>query len=233
MEIRENDVVLCTVKNIEKTIVFVQIEGNGEGSIVLSEIAAGRIRNLREYVTPNRKIVCKVLKVENNNIYLSLRRVTAGEREEIKEQYKKERTLTSLLRTITKNYRKIIEKIKEEYEISEFIDDAREDLKVIQKFLPKAESERLSKLLEEKKEKDKIVKKIIILKSTSPTGIKDIKEILDVKEVKITYLGSSKFSISTSGKEFKEANIKLDKAIEEMEKRAKEKSAQLKFKEKK
>ena len=53
----EGDVVLCTVTKIEGTSVFVNIEGDGEGSIIVSEIAPGRIRNLRDYVLPNKKIV--------------------------------------------------------------------------------------------------------------------------------------------------------------------------------
>jgi len=232
MEIKENDVVLCTVKKIEGTTVFVEIEGDGEGSIVFSEIAAGRIRNLREYVAPNKKIVCKVLKISKGHIQLSLRRVTAKEREEIMEIYKKERTLTSILKTITKEPKTIIEKIKQKYEIPEFIEEARENPKTIQKFLKKTEAEKLSKLLEEKKEKEKTVKKTFTLKSTASTGLEDIKEILDIKNTKISYLGSSKFSISVSGKNFKEANSKLEEAIEEIEKQAKAKHAELKIKEK-
>ena len=46
MELEEGDVVLCTVDRIVGTTVFVSIEGNGEGSIVVSEISPGRIRNL-------------------------------------------------------------------------------------------------------------------------------------------------------------------------------------------
>ena len=52
----EGALVLCTVKKVEKTTVFVEIEGNGEGSMVFSEVAAGRIRNLRDHISPNKKI---------------------------------------------------------------------------------------------------------------------------------------------------------------------------------
>ncbi len=45
-EVKEDDIVMCAVKKIEGTAVFVQIENNGEGSIVMSEIAAGSIRNI-------------------------------------------------------------------------------------------------------------------------------------------------------------------------------------------
>ena len=74
-ELEEGEIVLCTVDKIIGTTVFVKIEGNGEGTITTSEIAPGRIRNLRDYVSPGRKIVCKVLRVDVNKISLSLRRV--------------------------------------------------------------------------------------------------------------------------------------------------------------
>jgi len=233
MNIKEDDVVQCTVKKIEKTTVFVTIDGNGEGSIVMSEIAAGRIRNIREYVVPNKKIICKVLRISNNHIQLTLRRVTGKERELAMDRYKKEKTFTSMLKTITPSPSKIIEEIKQSYTIPEFLEEARENPKIIESFLNKKESAQLSKILEEKKEKDKIVKKTFTLKSTSPSGLSDIKEILKIKDCKINYLGSSKFSISTSAKNFKEANAKLSDALNMIAEKAKKKNAQLEIKDKK
>ena len=60
MEFEEGDVVLCTVEKIEGTVVFVNIDGtNKQGTIITSEVAPGRIRNIREYVVPKKKIVSK------------------------------------------------------------------------------------------------------------------------------------------------------------------------------
>ena len=75
-KMEEGDLVLCTVKRIIGTTVFVDIEGNGEGTIITAEIAPGRIRNLRDYVSPGRKIVCKILSLKGKQINLSLRRVS-------------------------------------------------------------------------------------------------------------------------------------------------------------
>ena len=62
MGIKTDDLILCTVKKIEGTTVFVDLGDSIHGTIVFSEIAAGRIRNIREYAIPGKKIVCKVLK---------------------------------------------------------------------------------------------------------------------------------------------------------------------------
>ena len=64
-QIEEGQIVLCTVDKIVGTTVFVKIEDNGEGTITTSEISPGRIRNLRKYVIPGKKIVCKVLNTKN------------------------------------------------------------------------------------------------------------------------------------------------------------------------
>ncbi|MCX8158915.1 MAG: S1 RNA-binding domain-containing protein [Candidatus Pacearchaeota archaeon] len=223
--INEGDIVICTVKKIESATVFVDIEENGEGTIVLSEIAAGRIRNLRDYVSPNKVIVCKVLKIDpSGTIHLSLRRVTSKEREEAKEKYQKEMILKKLLKSIIKNPEQIIEKIKKSFSLAEFFDNAKENPKIIEEYLPKDKAQELSKLITEKKEKEKIAKQTIMLKSLTQSGINDIKSILTpIKNVDISYLGSSKFSLIATAKDFKEANSKILQAIETIKTKAKEK----------
>ncbi len=232
MELKEDDLVMCTVKSIEGTTVFVEIEGYGQGSISMSEVAAGRIRNLREYISVNKKIVCKILRIHANDIQLSLRRVTTKEREEILEQYQKERTAFSLLKTVSKEPEKIISKIKEKERLWIFFDKARENPSILDSVMNKEEAQSLAKIFSEKKESEKKAKRIIILKSTSESGLKEIKSVLEIKEVDIAYLGSSQFAISSKAKDFKEANIKVNTAIQEIEKRAKEKKLFFEAKEK-
>jgi translation initiation factor 2 alpha subunit (eIF-2alpha) len=224
MEIKEDDIIMCTVKKMEGTTVFVDIDNGGEGSIVMSEIAAGRIRNIRDYVSPGKKIVCKVLKITKGHIELSLRRVTTKEKDEIKEKHEKERTLLGMLKAATKKPEEILKKIKEVYEAKDFIEEARTTPQIAEKFMPKSEAQTFTKILSEKKEKEKIVKKNIAIKSFSSAGINDLKEVLSTaKNVDVTYLGSSKFSISAKGKDFKQANHHVLTAIEQIKNKAKEK----------
>jgi translation initiation factor 2 alpha subunit (eIF-2alpha) len=232
MTIKEDDLVMCTVKSLEGTTVFVHIEGDGEGSISLSEIAAGRIRNLREYVVPNKKIVCKVLKIVNNQVQLSLRRVTGNERQEIEERYKKEKSFMSILKTVSKEPEKLAEKIKETKPLWEFFDEARDNPKIIHDVLKKDEAQQLEKILSEKRDKEKEVKRTIIIKSDSNSGVEDIKQILDIKGLDIRYLGSSQFTIIAKGKEFKDADNLIQQALKEIEKKAKQLKAILEIKEK-
>jgi translation initiation factor 2 alpha subunit (eIF-2alpha) len=225
MRWKEDDVVLCTVKKIEGATVFVELEDGASGNLVLSEVAAGRIRNLRVYVTPGKKIVCKVLKVRGDNLELSLRRVTGKERESVLEGHRKEKTLKGMLKAVVDEPDKVIEKIKEKYEILDFFDEARENPSVFEDFLKKEDAEKVIKILSEKGEKEKFVEGKFVLNSAEENGVDDIKSLLDVGE-KIFYLGSSTFLVSVSGKDFKEANSKLQKVLDEIAKRAKGKKAE-------
>lgn len=233
MEIKTDELVLCTVTKIEGTTVFVNIEGhNLKGTIFFSEIAAGRIRNIREYVVPNKKIVCKVLKIQPDHIELSFRRVTGSERDTITERYKQEQTFKTMLKNNFKNSEEKIAKIQKEMPLYEFILKAKEDPKSLESYFNKEESEKIAKIFQDKKEKEKEAKKIFVLKSDSSSGILDIKEILKTRNAEISYLGSSQFSITCKGKDFKEANQSCLSLLESISKKAKEKKCFFEIKEK-
>src|SRR3989304_8342081 len=78
----EGEILQCTVTSVQSHSVFVRIDEYGiNGMIHISEVAPGRIRNIRDFVREGKKIVCKVLKInqEKNHIDLSLRRVSRSE----------------------------------------------------------------------------------------------------------------------------------------------------------
>ena len=81
---REGEIVVCTVRKIMRTTVFVDLDGyiNREGIIHISEISPGRIRTIRDYVKEGKKVVCKVLRKNERygNLDLSIRRVTTGQK---------------------------------------------------------------------------------------------------------------------------------------------------------
>ncbi len=233
MAIKIDDLVLCTVTKIEGTTVFLNIdEEEIKGSMVFSEIAAGRIRNIREYAVPNKKIVCKVLKIYQDHVELSFRRVTGTERDMIMSKYKQEQQFKTMLKQIVKSPEESLKKIKSELSVSEFLEKIKESPKIISDFFNKEESERLTKILSEKEGKEKEAKSIFTIKSDSPSGISEIKELLKTKEANISYLGSSQFSITTKAKDFKEANLKLQAIIKDVEVKAKSKKCFFELKEK-
>ncbi len=220
MELEEGQIVLCTVTKIIGTTVFVNIDNyNKEGTIMTSEIAPGRIRNLRDYVVPNKKIVCKILRMDNKgHIDLSLRRVTIKEAKETKEGYKKEKSLAATIKTITEKPEEIIKKIKEKSNLVDFFEKVKETPKLLEGLLPKKGIEKLLKILNEKKEKEVSVKKIFMLSSRSEDGINKLKSILPEEA---TYLAAGRFSLEIKSNDYKDANRKIDKLLEDIEEKAK------------
>lgn len=220
MELEEGQIVLCTVTKIAGTIVFLKIDDfNKEGTMITSEVAPGRIRNLRDYVVPNKKIVCKVLRISPNQINLSLRRVSAKEKKETLENHEHEKNLVATLKTLLKEPDLAINKIKEKSSLSEFFEAAKTNQQMLDGLMSPEEAAKLLKILNEKKEKEVIVKKKFSLSSPAEDGIVKIKRILP-KE--ITYLAAGKFLLTIKNDNYKEANAKVSQIMQEIEKKAKQ-----------
>lgn len=99
------DIVLCTVKKILFHSVFVELDEyvNREAMIHISEIAPGRIRNLRDYVREGKKLVCKVLKrYPDGKLDLSLRRVPLNSAKRKNEEYRQEQKAEAILEHVGK-----------------------------------------------------------------------------------------------------------------------------------
>ncbi len=153
-EIQEGEVFLCTVKRIEGTTVFLELEigeKKVEGTMIFSEVSPGRIRNIREFVVPNKKVVCKVLRIRDGHPELSLRRVSGKQREELMDRFKKEQVLTNILKPVLKDkVQNVLQKIKETYELADFLDEVRENPEIIEPFVGKKETQDLIKIFSER-----------------------------------------------------------------------------------
>ncbi len=223
MNLETGDVILCTVDRIVGTTVFVNIEGNGEGSIVFSEIAPGRIRNIRDYVFPKKKIVCKVLRISADRVDLSFRRVTLKEQKELKERYKEERSLINILRTILKEKAEnVLEDISKRGGIQGFLEKIKNNPRELEELMGKQDSKKVFEILKAQKQKRAVIKKEVVLKSMDSDGIKKIKEILgNIEGAEIRYISAGKYSLKREDENIKEADQKLNEIIEVIEKRAK------------
>ncbi len=225
MDLEEGDLVLCTVDRIVGTTVFVKIEGNGEGSIIFSEISPGRIRNIRDYVVPKKKIVCKVLRIKGNRIELSYRRVNQEGRKEILNKYKKGKSYENMLKSILGEDKseKVIEKISKQNNIYDFFQEAKENPKKLEKILDKKDVEKIFGILKAEKPKKTEVKKEIMLKSQSENGLDLIKNIFKPleKRFEIKYLSGGKYILSKESEDAKKSDSELQNALKKVEKSAK------------
>ncbi len=221
------DLVSCIVDRIVGTVVFVKIQAEGkeiEGNIVMSEIAPGRIRNIRDYVVPKKKIVCKVLRISpSGNIDLSLRRVSQKERKEILEQENQEKSYASILKSVLgEKVEVIIKEISEKEKLFSFLENAKSSPESLERIVGKENSKKILDILMLQKKKKAIIKKEIDMTTIKPNGISLIKKILDVfKGIKVRYISAGRYSLETESDDVKTADKKLREMIDAAEKESK------------
>lgn len=226
-QFEEGQLVLCTVDKVIGTTVFVKLEGNNEGTITTSEIAPGRIRNLRDYVVPNKTIVCKILSIREGKIQLSLRRVKPNERKELLDKVDKEKSYRAIIKTVAgkEEFEKVIEKISEDYTILDFFNEIKKDSTILNKYFNKESSEKIIKILESKKEKPKEIRQIFRLSSKSSDGINQVKSIIQEScndsKCSVNYLAAGKYSLNIVGEDFKAIKSEVNQILEKIEKSAK------------
>lgn len=220
----EGQLVSCIVTKVVGTIVFVKIEDfNLEGTITFPEIAPGRIRNIRDYVFPGKKIVCKVLRVSQGFTELSFRRVKVNERNDFNERSKKEKSYTALLRTLIKeDSEKVIASIKEkEGSLFDLFENARENPSLLSKYLPKEASDKIARILSEKKAKETTISRKFSLSSKSADGIilvrNMIKEASKGINLEVSYIAAGKYLVKIKTKDLKAADSQLTKMMQALE----------------
>ncbi|VVB83451.1 Translation initiation factor 2 subunit alpha [uncultured archaeon] len=219
------DLVLCTVDRIVGTAVFVKIdEKNIEGEIVMSEIAPGRIRNIRDYVVPRKKIVCKVLRISSSgNIELSLRRVSQKERKEVIEKDKSEKSYISILKSVLgENVGKAVQEISKEDSVFSFLEEAKTNPAKLEKIAGKENAKKILDILNTQKKKKAVVKKEIHMTTLKPNGITLIKKVLEIfKGINARYISAGRYSLEIESEDIKTADKKLRDMIDSAEKESK------------
>ncbi|OIO41454.1 hypothetical protein CO154_00095 [Candidatus Pacearchaeota archaeon CG_4_9_14_3_um_filter_31_7] len=223
----EEEAVLCTIKNIIGTSVFCNIDSyNLEGVINFSEVAPGRIRNIRDYVIPNKKIVCLVLRInkDSGHIDLSLRRVNSKTKKRVLEESQRENNAIAILKILVKDELKlnqIVEEIRGDYKfLSIFLQKLIEDKKIGSKY--NFSNEELKNLIRLVKERIKIkkykLKLKVSLKSNDSDGINrivnSIKETKKKYDILVVYESAPKYFLVKETKDVKKGSKELREAAE-------------------
>lgn len=230
----EDELVMCTVTKVQFHSVFASLDEYGKsGMIHISEVSPGRIRNIRDFVKEGKKVVCKVLRVNEDKGYidLSLRRVTETQRrskvDEIKQQQKAEKILEFVAKDLNLDTKKLLEGITENiskkytslYEFFQQIagdNDAIKDAGVDARTTKNLEEAIKSRI----KETGVKVEGKLKLTSFAADGVGIIKEALNKamkvsKEgISIKYLGAGSYNLAVNAKDYKEAEKLLKEASE-------------------
>ena len=227
------EVVICTVKKILPHAVFVDLDEYGkEAMIHISEVAPGRIRNIRDYVREGKKIICRILNLDKAKGYidLSLRRVTQTQKINKNNQYKQEQKCEKILEEVAKSLKtdlktiydkagnKIIEKHNSLISCFNEIVNNNLDLKALN--IEKNIAEKITEIVKEKiKPPEVTISGILKLESDASDGIEIIKKALSqVKKnnVKINYLSAPNYRLVIKAKDYKTAENLIKKTSSEI-----------------
>lgn len=235
----EGEIVVCMVRKIQRTTVFVQLEEyeNKEGIIHISEISPGRIRTIRDFVKEGKKIICKVLRKNERygNLDLSLRRVTTGQKLNKLREIKLEDKCKKIIESVSKQLK--IDPTKIYKDIEAHLSEDLETVGQIFQEIAEGESNTLTNTGLDKKVRDlleetiktrlkpKEIKNIRDLELSCPTsdGIESIKktlkkamELAKKKEynVKINYVSAPKYNITITASEPKELEVQTEEILE-------------------
>lgn len=224
----ENEIVLCKVTKIYPNSVFVDmLEYAKPGMVHISEVSPGRIRNLRDFVSEGRQIVCKVLRIdrEKGHIDLSLRRVNSTQQHEKLDEIKQELKAENLVKAIAAKLKQPLEKIYNEITAKVFIEYSylylcfkavvNKEVDLLKLGLPPPLAEELKTAILEKFRPPKfIIKGEIVLHTYASDGVEKVKSVLHQVElvspmIHLAYLGAGRFQLTIEDIAYKPAEKNL------------------------
>ncbi len=227
----DNELVLCTVTGVNPHSVFCTLDeyGGRTGMIHISEVAPGRIRNIREFVQEGKKVVCKVLQTnkEKGHIDLSLRRVNETQKRSKLNQIKQEQLAEKIVEHVAKQqgmsvltlYNKLAEKLIPQFgSLFSAFEQVSEDSLDLEKFTDKKIAKLIVETIKSRIKPAQVkIGGNLQLSSFAPEGINDIREIL-IKiasfGIQVHYLGAGTYHLELVAPDYKEAERRLKEAID-------------------
>ena len=230
-----NELVVCRITTINPNSAFAKLVEyeNLTGMIHVSEVARRWVRNIREFLKENQYIVCTIMRIDGNHISLSAKRVSDEQASRRMNEFKREQKSLKMLEILAKNMNIRLEEIQENIgyplqesfgSVSKALDVAfkNEDLFRKRSELDKKWADAVVEFVKRNySEKVYTLKSDLNLTTYSPDGVEIIKKVLlgsqkagfDVK-----YISAPKYTISKSGKNFKEIQSALQTESERIAK---------------
>jgi len=230
------DYVVCNVTNVTDFGAYVELEEykSKEGFIHISEIKAGWVKYVRDYIREGQKVVCKVLNIDKTrgHIDLSLKDVNEHQKRTKIQLWKNEQKAEKWLQIAAETIglgEDVVEKLYYDF-AAEFGSaySAFEEAAVSGEAVfdgMKIDSKMMAAIVNVAREniKDAFVEiaGYIDLTTTAPDGIELIREALKAAaesvdenevQVEVTYVGSPRYRIKVVAPDYKKAEAVLKKA---------------------
>ncbi len=221
----EDSLVLCTITNIQYHSVFARLEeyDNKSGMIHISEVAPGRIRNIRDYVKEGKVVICKVLRLDlqKGHIDLSLRRVNEQQKRTKLDEIKQEQLAEAIVKQVAKKHNQderviyadlaqklISEELPGMYQVFEEVAFSDKDL--TKSGVDPVIAKELTELIKQRIKLPEVqLKGEFGIHTYAPNGIEIIREALkageETHDVEIHSLGGGRYTFIATGMDYEEA----------------------------
>jgi len=232
-----DEIVMCTVKKVFPQGAFATLDEykDKEGMIHISEVASGWIKNIRNYVRENQKVVCRVLHVdpERKHVDLSIRRIKDSERRWKAQRIKLEQRAEKLLEIAANKLGKNLDQAYEEvgFALQDKFGDiysAFESAAKSKESIADAVDERWAEVLSEVaastvQPPSYKVTGYLRLSCTLPNGVEIIKSAMinarnslrgESTNVEFYYVGSPRYRIEVVAQSYKAAESAIQRAAE-------------------
>ncbi len=237
------EMVVATVSRIESYGAYVTLDeyDNKEALLHISEISSRWVRNIRNHVRENQKVVLQVLRVDpsKGQVDLSLRRVNKDDRRKKIEQWKKTRKAETLLKQAATELKITPDDLFSD--INPKLTDANLNLydaleqaakRGAKIFTDAGIKEKTAEALA-RVAKEKIVVKGVTIQGVfevtamGSRGVEEIKDVFrGVKEmgeetestVNVYTLGAPKYRVEVTSEDYKKAELALDHIVKRAEK---------------
>ena len=226
-----DELVICRITKLFPNSAYATlVEYNKTGMIHVSEVAKRWVRDIREFVKEHQYVVCRVMKVEDESIQLSIKRVYREQSTSKLNEFKRERKAEKMLEmageklglNLDKSYDEIGYLLDENFgSISKALSFALKDPDLLKK---KGVPDKWVKVLHEIAEKNYVEKEYSVianltLVSYASDGVKKIQKALSKAEeadLEVNYISAPKYTLQAKGNNIKELQARVEKVAEEI-----------------
>jgi translation initiation factor 2 subunit 1 len=226
------ELVVCKITRLNPNSAFAQLEEyNREGMVHISEVSSGWVRDIRQFLRVGQNVIAKVIRVDDQHIALSLKRVDQKQENDKIKEYKLNQRAEKMLELAAGKLKKTLDQAYDEvgfilqekfgnlYEGFRASVESPETLK--SRGVPEKWVEALREVAEKNiEQKEFVFRANLVIKTTKPNGINIIKDALkDMQKagLDVHYIAAPNYMVKMKTKNAKkggrEFQDRLDNAV--------------------
>jgi translation initiation factor 2 subunit 1 len=238
------ELVVCQIKKIYPNSVLAElIEYRKTGMIHVSEVARRWVKDIREFLRERQYVVCKVMSVDEDSIFLSVKRVHRMEANRKLNKFKMERKAEKMLEIAAKSLKKSLDQAYEEigYELQDIFGSLSKAFETAlknpdlfkEKNVPKKWADAIIEIAKKSyTEKIYEVKVRITATCFKENGVDVIKKAMSSENkegIEIKYISAPHYMMKGTGKNYKELHQKMVETAEKIVKEIKRNGGEASF----